>query len=451
MADAATAESIYQLAQGNFARAGATLDAINRGDVPPPELEVAKTPRSGIAVTHRIVTLIDQAPATVAPWPTGSRNRPRARAEPRLNAWLERALGNPAKVSAEAVWTSGDSGKPLSGVAPVRVRLKDLGLAALDVVELSLAGVEAQQSELEGRVARSVAANPPPKLPADARLAISFARTASTPASELSFAELLESARVLRDLVTQGRPLDRRDLELPETAGSASQDVGELEKRADRAVADLDAAASDSKLKSSAPGQVKKGLSRLADFGIQASLPSPWTDREELKQQVGPAVAEAERRIAAARKAADGLTPAPSAEVKVEIHIERLRAVLGDGFPVLPLFTAEPSAQLDTAFSDSTKVQGGDAREVDRWLSRAVRIRPGASRLDSAFLYTQALGRRLTAKPGRGAAAVRGEGPLARAALHAAEADARRATPWSHRCPPPASPAPSPAPSLWPG
>ena len=99
MADAATAEGIYQLVQGNPARAGATLDAINRGDVPPPELEVARTPRSGIAVTHRIVTLIDEPPAGRAGWPANGRNRPRALAEPRLNAWLERALGDPAKVT----------------------------------------------------------------------------------------------------------------------------------------------------------------------------------------------------------------------------------------------------------------------------------------------------------------------------------------------------------------
>jgi hypothetical protein len=59
---------------------------------------------------------------------------------------------------------------------------------------------------------------------------------------------------------------------------------------------------------------------------------------------------------------------------------------------VLPLFTAQPSVQLDAAFSDSTQLQDGDTREVDRWLSRAARIRPGAARLDSAFLYTQALG-----------------------------------------------------------
>jgi hypothetical protein len=391
MADAATAESIYQLVQGNTTRAGATLDGINRGEVPPPELEVARTPRSGIAVTHRLVTLVDEVPAGTGGWPAASRNRPRSLAEPRLNAWLERALGNPAKVRCEGVWTDSESGQPLGGFAPVPVHLDDLGLAAIDLIELSLAGGEAQQSELEGRVARKVAANPPANLPNDARLAISFARTASTPAPQRSFAELLEAARVLRELITQARPLERRDLEPPDTASSPSQDPAELKARADSAVAGLTAAAADNKLSSQTLAQLAAGLAKLADYGVPASLPSPWADLEELKKQVDPAVAEAKRRVAAAGEAAKRLTPAPPDHVKVQIHIERLRAVLGDGFPALPLFTAQASTQLDLAFSDSTKLQGGDSREADRWLSRAARVRPGAARLEEALLYTQAL------------------------------------------------------------
>jgi hypothetical protein len=391
MADAATAESIYQLVQGNAARAGATPDAINRGEVSPPELEVARTPRSGIAVTHRLVTLVDDVPAGTAGWPSGSRNRPRAVAEPRLNAWLERALGNPAKVRCEAIWTDGESGQPLGGFARVPVHLVDLGVAALDLLELSLAGGEPQQSELERRVALHVVANPPANLPDEARLAISFARTASTPAAQRSFAELLESARVLRELITQARPLDRRDLEPPDTASSPSHDVAELKARVDSAVAGLSAAAAGNELSSQTPAELAAGLAKLADYGIPAALPSPWADLEELKKQVDPAVAEAKRRVAVAAEAAKRLSPAPPDHVKMQIHIERLRAVLGDGFPALPLFTARASTQLDLAFSDSTKLQNGDSRQADRWLSRAARVRPGAARLEEALLYTQAL------------------------------------------------------------
>jgi hypothetical protein len=399
MADTATAESIYQLAQGNPMRAGATLDAINRGEVPPPELEVARTPRSGIAVTHRVIVLVDKPPTTAAPWPAAGRQRPRALAEPRLNAWLEQALGDPSKVSCEAMWTDGTTGQPLQGFAAVRVQLQDLGLGAIDALELSLAGGEPQQSELERRVARRVAGQQrPANLPQDARLAVSFARTAGTPPGELSFAELLESARALRALVTAARPLDRRDLESPAATAPAAFDVAELKGRADAAATALDTAAKDAKLGSSAASDLADGLSRLAEFGIPAALPSPWAVLDELKKQVVPAVAEAKRRVALASDAAKRLTPAPPDPVKVEIHVERLQALLGDGFPVLPLFTVVSSAQLAAAFSDSTQLQGGDARVADRWLSRAARIRSGVGRLDAALMYGQALGAPLQRK-----------------------------------------------------
>ena len=48
VADALTAESVHQLVLGNPERAGASLDAVARRQVPPPELEFARTPRSGI-------------------------------------------------------------------------------------------------------------------------------------------------------------------------------------------------------------------------------------------------------------------------------------------------------------------------------------------------------------------------------------------------------------------
>ncbi len=99
LADLLVAESVHQLVQGNAARAGATVDALSRGDVAPPEVEVARTPRSGTAVTHRLLVLADLG-ASASGWPTDAtagarpgragagglgRRRPRAR-EPRARA-----------------------------------------------------------------------------------------------------------------------------------------------------------------------------------------------------------------------------------------------------------------------------------------------------------------------------------------------------------------------------
>jgi hypothetical protein len=58
-----------QLVQGNAQRAGATVDALSRGDAQPPDVEVVRTPRAGTAVTHRLLVLADPA-EPAAGWPT---------------------------------------------------------------------------------------------------------------------------------------------------------------------------------------------------------------------------------------------------------------------------------------------------------------------------------------------------------------------------------------------
>ena len=53
LADLALAEGVHQAVLGNYDRAAATLDATRRARFPP-EPEVVRTPRSGIALTHRV-------------------------------------------------------------------------------------------------------------------------------------------------------------------------------------------------------------------------------------------------------------------------------------------------------------------------------------------------------------------------------------------------------------
>ncbi len=99
LADLLVAESVHQLVQGNAQRAGATVDALSRGDAQPPDVEVVRTPRAGTAVTHRLLVLADPA-ATAAGWPTDA-TQVRAKVEPALEAWAASVLG-PAEPRARA-------------------------------------------------------------------------------------------------------------------------------------------------------------------------------------------------------------------------------------------------------------------------------------------------------------------------------------------------------------
>jgi hypothetical protein len=83
VADLVVAESVHQMVLGNPLRSGATLDAVATGEVPPPELDVIRTPRRGIGVTHRVIALFDDA--TAPAWGAAAISA-RAAAEPQLNA-----------------------------------------------------------------------------------------------------------------------------------------------------------------------------------------------------------------------------------------------------------------------------------------------------------------------------------------------------------------------------
>jgi hypothetical protein len=147
VSDALTAETAYQMVRGNTSRLASTLNAVATGDAPAPELEVARTPRSGIPLTHRVLQLFSGKPPVATGWAAASTS-PRATAEPMLNSWAAKVLGNPKKVRCTVEML--DDGAVLE---TRKLLLSDLQLAPLDVVfgVEPLPGV-GQVSEIEQRV-----------------------------------------------------------------------------------------------------------------------------------------------------------------------------------------------------------------------------------------------------------------------------------------------------------
>src|SRR5262249_7422455 len=85
VSDVVLAESVYHLCQGTPIRSGPTLDAIATGKIAPPELDVIRTPRTGIGLTHRLLVLWSSPNGgSVANWPVNA-DQVRAPAEPLLN------------------------------------------------------------------------------------------------------------------------------------------------------------------------------------------------------------------------------------------------------------------------------------------------------------------------------------------------------------------------------
>lgn len=204
-ADLAMAESVHQVVQGNYDRAGATMDTFSKGKFPSTP-DVIRTPRSGTGLTHRVglhlPTGIDPATAPGA----------RAQSEPALNAWLTNQLPAAGRVVCQvSLFDPDDNSETL-----VEVSQSNLGLSALDM--LYLLDVDDQQSmrTLDDLIEQHVIATHSPR--PDIGLSINYIERLAAVPDHLPFFEVSALIRPLRGLLLDSRPLRPTDLALAQEA-----------------------------------------------------------------------------------------------------------------------------------------------------------------------------------------------------------------------------------------
>ncbi len=201
VADLALAESVHQMAQGNYGRAAATLDAYSNATFPPLP-DVVQTPRSGIALTHRVALHLD--PATPAADPLAT--TPRAVAEPAINAWLEGILPPPSSVSCHVTYFDVGAGSEVS----VPVTQADLGLQPIDLLYVLDMESPPAMTSLDDMVIRYVVSHYSPR--PDSPITIRYmGRVDET----LPFFELGALVKGLRSLILRSRPLTAGDIMTP--------------------------------------------------------------------------------------------------------------------------------------------------------------------------------------------------------------------------------------------
>ena len=205
LGDIGLAEGVYQLVNGNPMRAGAALGAMN-GTVPPSDPDVIQVPEGGIAVTHRVMTLLPDRAPDISGW---SSSTPRSLAEPLLNRWVGHCLGDPTRILLRVTVTAMVS--DVEQRTDVDIDLSALGVAPLDLLYMSGLEGDAGATELEQRIAYHVLLQHAP----GARAEIHFGRQSDWRPEDLSLGEVLELLRRLRDLVTTARPLEPADMALP--------------------------------------------------------------------------------------------------------------------------------------------------------------------------------------------------------------------------------------------
>jgi hypothetical protein len=369
VSDAVVAEVAHQAVRGNIVRTATTLQAIASGETPPPELEVARTPRSGIAVTHRVVVLFNAVSGAEA-------KSPRAAAEPQLNAWAARLLGPQQNVrfAVERLDAAGALSQTLE------LRLADLGLQPIDLVSLAPSRPGDPMPELEHRVL-ALARSRLGTTPSVETLRFNRQRRADWLPNELGLDELTELAGRARPLFAGARALDARDLTALNRDVDAGIDAAEFEKRANAAQQALDAALAALRARlaagdSSNVAALGTAIEAMSGFGIAGA--SPLLERDALMAQ-GLAVArEAARRLELAQRSA---TP-----------LERSRAVFGEGFLALPRFTLSNASELADSLAATATLQGGSALAVYPWFQQVQRVREPLSRLGASLHAAEAAG-----------------------------------------------------------
>jgi hypothetical protein len=393
VSDALMAENVYQVVRGNPLRTASTVEAIAGGEAPPPELEVVRTPRSGIALTHRLVTLFAGDPVLPPEWARVT-NPQRAATEPHLNAWAAKLLGNPAKVRCIVERLEPATGQVLESK---ELRLNQLLLAPLDFIY----AVEGQQAEIEQHIFYMMMRKADGFEPGS-QLRINPGRKPEWNASELSYGEFNELLRTARKLITGVRGIDAGDLDLPERSTNFSVDVIELTNRATGAQQSLlqlhgEFEAQPAKLDTANLEVLRELMIRAASFGVAGAVPlsaagDSSTDRQTLIVQADSIQKELAQRVAQLATLVSGFDlNSATAEEKRDHALARLRIIFGKAFLILPRFTAANAAELESALADSTKVQGGDPFAATTWLQRMARVRDGISKLNATLSYSEAL------------------------------------------------------------
>ena len=398
VSDALLAETVHQVVRGTPLRATATVESIAGGETPPPELEVARTPRSGIALTHRLVMLFSGEPAPAPQWEPPETPY-RANAEPHLNAWLAKLLGSPANVRCVVERIEPGTGASLE---TKEFPLDQLRMTPLDFVYAVEGGQGGQSAEIEQRIMYAIMRRPD-GFPPGSVLRISTDRRPDWGIDQLGYGEFSELLRTARRLIAGVRAIDDNDLNLQEKSVGFTVDIVELEKRASRAEQPMRQVLGEFQSLLASPDsadleELRNLIIRSASFGVAGGVPLSAVgdlsaDRQILLTQADSIQKELAARGEQLATLATGFsTEMATPEQRRDFSLTRLRIIFGKGFIILPRFTATSVDELEAAMANSTKLQDNDTFASTTWFQRVARVRPGVSRLNALLGYAEALG-----------------------------------------------------------
>ncbi|HMI82545.1 MAG TPA: hypothetical protein VK550_00560 [Polyangiaceae bacterium] len=357
VADAISAQSVHALTRGNIPTATAALTTASSGEISPPALTFADTPRPALLVHHRLVLLVD--PDARGHWP-GAATSGRALAAPGLEAWAEGVLGDPAAIKLTLRFVNANG----ADIAPRLARtLADTGLAALDVLYLAPRGEETGLGRLGDAFDVWAETQRPAEL-AGATIVVEGDMT------QPDLAAVTLAARALCRLIAEGRDLDARDLVEPNATeladGIDPADVPARESALRKALV-----AAHHRLAAAASAREQRAaLLPLVGYQLPGALTVPAS--QALATHVALVLAGIDARLLAHDERVAAHAP----------RSERLALLVGHALPLAPRVLPTDGATLDASIA---RDRSAGATAVCGWLNQAGRVDPGAHRLRVAI------------------------------------------------------------------
>lgn len=441
LSDLLISESVHQVVQGNTMRAGATLEAVAAGEVTAPEMEVAKTPRTGISNTYRVATLFPTIGAVNnTSW---NRETPMGKLQPEMENWVAQLLGDSKEYQFTIQFMDEDNNEVLSE----SILLSEINISTLDLVFSGEMGLN-NSSEIELRILYAIQDKYKNDPTVDGtRLVLDF-DAHLIEEGKLSFMELKEKLMAVQKLIANSRPLHPDDLMLPENVveenveyemdslndivmqlktnyedlsdtfkimpGEVSNricDTLEIERLNEKfflhelsEIANLDALAKVF-FKASFPGEamdlnkLKKELYKLSFYDIENCILT--TDKmgedyseEQLFLKICDALRQLKSKLDKIKAIEDELASGISISEKNRLLLEKVQLLFGTQFIFAPSFSLKTKEQdnLSQAFLPEKRslLMRMEPLAVNTWKIRMSRVRKGFAKLNDLMFYLNA-------------------------------------------------------------
>ncbi|MEM6723133.1 MAG: hypothetical protein AAF598_03790, partial [Bacteroidota bacterium] len=409
LSDLTLAESVYQVAKGNYKRVNAVSEAIASGTAPP-EPQIVNTPRSGKVITHRVVWNLNPidsrnltSPSAIsAALPAGWQNitaSPAMLANPAINYLLGSILGHPTDIRFQI----GTNPQQLTSQS-----IADLDIHAIDLIRLM--DGEVGGGDLERLIAyRFSMAN---NLGNDPEITISFKDRdpAWTPNVRTLF-ELAPMINSLQELISDSKGTFADDLIIPgdsvtNPGGLIPAEMAHRYTAVHSALTNIDQFLqnvlydANDKLKTSLSDPEIDGLRNImwtaSTYGVSNAIPVNRvgydTDLALALLNQGDTVAKVIRkRLAEANKAIAKITNDSTQKELIGAYEKALAALFDKGFKAIPLFELRNEAELvQTGLQSAHLLRHEPDFPMETWSHSVSKVREKMRQLELVNTYSHA-------------------------------------------------------------